>query len=343
MWELLIVMIERLGLIIAVAFIITRLKFIRNLIEYEKISRWQQFSVIVIFGVFGIVGTYTGLTINVEEATYSRWVLELGEGEAIANSRVVGVVVAGLLGGWKVGIGAGVISGIHRYSLGGFTGLTCGLAAVIAGYFYKKNKEQSNIISLKGAFGVGILAESVQMVLILFIARPFDQALKLVESIAIPMIVANGIGVAIFILIIRNVIHEEERMGSIQAQKALKLADLTLKYLRNGLTEKSAHATCEILLKEINIDAVSVTNKEKVLAFVGISAEHHLKDEEIKTEATKRVLRNGQLVIANSNEIRCLVPNCQLRAAIIAPLKINEETIGTLKNSILLLKKKYLP
>ncbi|MDE5413456.1 sensor histidine kinase [Alkalihalobacterium chitinilyticum] len=335
MWELLFVMIERLGIIIAVAFVLTRLKFVRHLIDKQEISKSHKIAVIVIFGLFGIIGTYSGITINVSDATYSRIVLDVGESEAIANYRVIGVVVAGLLGGWAVGLGAGVIAGVHRFLLGGFTGLACGLSAIIsgliAGYFYKKTKESNNIVSIKTALFVGMGAEAVQMALILIMARPYEQALRLVESIGIPMIIANGIGTAIFILIIRNVLNEEEKRGSLQAQKALKLADLTLKYLRSGLSTKTAQPTCEILLKEIDADAVSVTNKEKVLAFVGEGEEHHLANEEIKTEATKRVLREGHLVIAHSWEIQCRHNDCPLQAAVIAPLKLKEQTIGTIK------------
>jgi two-component system sensor histidine kinase LytS len=334
MWELVLVMIERLGIIVTVAFVMTRFKFFRHLIEKREISRTSQVSVIVMFGLFGIIGTYTGIKVNLEQATYLRWVVDIGEGEAIANSRVIGVVVAGLLGGWKVGVGAGVIAGVHRYFLGGFTNVACGLSTIvagaIAGYFYRRNKN-NRIISLQAALIVGMLAEAIQMGVILLIARPFDHAIGLVGTIGIPMIVANGIGAAMFILIIRNVIHEEEKMGSLQAQKALKLADLTLKFMRKGLTEQSALPTCNILLKEIHADAVSITNKEKVLAFVGVGEDHHLHNEEIKTKATRRVLHEGKLVITDSGEVHCGVACCPLSAAVIAPLKIKGETIGTLK------------
>ncbi|MCT8140228.1 sensor histidine kinase [Anaerobacillus sp. CMMVII] len=330
MLELFLVMLERLGIIVSVAFLMTRLKFVRHLIDKRKLSKRQQVSVIVLFGIFGIIGTYTGVTVDTEAHTYSRWVLELGEDEAIANSRVIGIVVAGLLGGWKVGLGAGVIAGVHRYTLGGFTGLACGvstiIAGLIAGYFYRNNKNK-RIISLQTALLVGMLAEAVQMVIILIMAKPFDQALTLVQSIGMPMVIANGLGTAIFIMIIRNVLHEEEKIGSLQAQKSLKLADLTLKFLRKGLTEESTLPTCQILLKEIDVDAVSITNKEKVLAFVGEGQEHYSKNEDIQTSATKRVLKNGELVIAKKEEIE----NWPFTAAIIAPLKIKDETIGTLK------------
>ncbi|MFN7252591.1 MAG: LytS/YhcK type 5TM receptor domain-containing protein [Anaerobacillus sp.] len=334
MLELLLVMLERLGIIVSVAFLMTRLKFVRHLIDKRKLSKRQQISAIVLFGLFGIIGTYTGVTVNTEAHTYSRWVIELGKDEAIANSRVIGIVVAGLLGGWKVGLGAGVIAGVHRYTLGGFTGLACGvstiIAGLIAGYIYR-NQKNKRIISLQTALFVGMLAEAVQMVVILIVARPFDQALILVQSIGVPMIVANGLGTAIFIMIIRNVLHEEEKIGSLQAQKSLKLADLTLQFLRKGLTAESTLPTCQILLKEIDVDAVSITNKEKVLAFVGEGQEHYLKNEDIQTVATKRVLKKGELVIARKDEIICSCERCPFTVAIIAPLKIKDETIGTLK------------
>ncbi|WP_026674483.1 sensor histidine kinase [Alkalihalobacterium bogoriense] len=335
MFELLLVMIERLGIIIAVAFLMTRLKFIRFLIEKREITFTHKMSIIIIFGLFGIVGTYTGLTVNVQDSSYSRSVLHLAEGEAIANSRVIGVVIAGILGGWKVGLGAGLIAGIHRYLLGGFTGFACGLSAVIAGllagYFHKKQNTTQSTIPIQTAFLVGALAEAVQMSLILLLSRPFDDAVTLVGNIGLPMIIANGIGVAIFILIIRNVFHEEEKRGSLQAQKALKLADLTLNFLRTGLKEKSAKSTCDILLKEVQVDAVSITNKEKVLAFSGIGEDHHVTDDTIKTEVTKRVLHEGNLIIAKAGEIGCTHNHCLLKAAVIAPLKIKDDTIGTLK------------
>jgi two-component system sensor histidine kinase LytS len=334
MWELLLAMLERLGIIVAVAFIMTRFKFIRHLIDRRELSRKHKISVIIVFGLFGILGTYSGLTVNIEQASYDRWALDIGEGEAIANSRVIGVVVAGLLGGWAVGLGAGAIAGVHRMFLGGFTGIACGLATIIAGliagYFYKRNKNH-RIISLQTALFAGAVAEAVQMLIILLVARPFEQSVLLVQAIGVPMVVANGIGAAIFILIIRNVFFEEEKMGSLQAQKALKLADYTLKYMRKGLNEQSAQATCEILLKETRADAVSLTNKDRILAFVGAGSQYHLLNEEIMTGATKQVLREGELMIADSEEIYCGFIECPLEAAVIAPLKIKDTTIGTLK------------
>lgn len=333
--ELLLLMLERLGIIVTVAFIMTRFSIVRNVIDQKGISKVQWVVFIFVFGFFGIIGTYTGITVTPETLTFSRWTIPLAEEEAIANSRVIGIVLAGLLGGWKVGLGAGIIAGGHRYLLGGFTGLACGISTVIAGliggYFYKRQRSK-RIISLKTAFFVGAFAEAVQMIIILMISKPFDYALVLVQNIGLPMIIANGIGTGIFILIIKSIVKEEEKIGSSQAQKALTLADLTLKHLRKGLSCKSAKATCGILIKEFNVAAVSITNRKEILAYEGLACERHEGNKEIKTQATKQVLTTGQLLILTKQQ--CLTQEAidgRLTAAIIAPLKRNEETIGTLK------------
>lgn len=219
MLNLLITMVERLGILVMIAFILTRFPFFRDMIYQERLNTKQQLTATLFFGFFGIIGTYSGLTLNTDSLEINRWTSDLNADEAIANSRVIGVVLAGLLGGYKVGLGAGFIAGIHRYTLGGFTGLSCGLATIIAGIlagiFYRKNK----IVKLRSAFLIGALAESLQMVVILLLASPFEKAWTLVEIIGLPMILANGLGCALFLLIIKSVINEEEKAGAMQAQK----------------------------------------------------------------------------------------------------------------------------
>jgi two-component system sensor histidine kinase LytS len=244
---------------------------------------------------------------------------------------VIGIIIAGLLGGYKVGVGAGLIAGIHRFSLGGFTGLSCGLSAILAGilsgFFYRKEKR----LNLSTALVVGALAEAMQMLVILIVSKPFDQALRLVEAIGVPMIVANGVGSVIFLLIIRSVISEETKVGALQAQKALRLAEQTITYLRNGLTTKTAEIVCKIIYNEVDASAISITNQEKILTHVGLADDHHKANHLIQTAVTKDVLQKGHLIIAKHEDIHCKYHNCPLGAAVIAPLKIRDETIGTLK------------
>ena len=68
----------------------------------------NQLCLIGIFGLFSIYGTLSGIQI-------------LG---AIANIRDLGPMIAGLMGGPIVGLGAGLIGAAHRYFLGGMTALS---------------------------------------------------------------------------------------------------------------------------------------------------------------------------------------------------------------------------
>ncbi|WP_163528376.1 sensor histidine kinase [Halobacillus ihumii] len=331
MFELLLPMLERLGIIVTVAFIITRFRFFRELIDQKTLDRPQQYMAIVFFGLFGIIGTYTGITYDVHSFEYSSWAINLGESEALANSRVIGIVAAGLFGGYRIGVGAGLIAGIHRFSLGGFTGFACGISAVIAGLIAGLFHKKEQPLKLKTALVVGALAETVQMGIILTISAPFARAWELVQEIGLPMIVANGVGSALFLLIIRNVLNEEEKAGAIQAQRALKLAESTISYLRRGLTMDSAQKACQIIYNEVGVRAISMTDNQRILAHVGQADDHHQPGGMILTQATKEVIRTGELVVARHEDINCSDPDCPLGAAVIAPLNRKQEVVGTLK------------
>lgn len=331
MFELLITMLERLGIIVTIAFILTRLQFFRDMIYREQLNRRQQYTAILFFGFFGIIGTYTGLSLNMDSLQINRWAADLASDEAIANSRVIGVVMAGLLGGYKVGIGAGLIAGLHRFTLGGFTAISCGLASILtgilAGMFHKKDKH----VKLHSAFLIGILAESIQMLIILLISRPFEKSWSLVEIIGLPMISANGLGCALFLLIIKSVMNEEDKTVAMQAQRTLRIADQTLAYLRNGINTDSAKAVCHILYNEVTTSAVAMTNNSEILAHVGLGHDHHRSKSPIQTQVTLDTIQQGEIIVANHQSIHCRVEGCPLGAAIIAPLKQRGETIGTLK------------
>ncbi|WP_369420062.1 LytS/YhcK type 5TM receptor domain-containing protein [Lentibacillus daqui] len=329
--DLLVTMLERVGVIIAVAFILTRLNFFRAMLRHDRLTWKQKGFAMLFFGFFGIIGTYFGVAFDIGNLKFASVNWSLATDEAIANSRVIGIVIAGLLGGWRVGLGAGLIAGIHRMTLGGFTALSCSTATVasglLAGIFYRREKD----LTLPMAFVIGALAETMQMIMIILISKPFEKALALVEVIGLPMIVANGIGTAIFMLIIRSVISEEEKASALQAQKTLSIAEQTLRYLQQGMTRESAKAVCQILFREIHPAAVAITDHTHILAHVGVANDHHRAGNLLQTHLTKQVIEHGRLMVAGKQAIDCKQDDCPLEAAIVAPLKQRGETVGTLK------------
>ena len=194
--DILIDLIGTACVLIVFAYVITRTKLFTDILD-KQFSFKNQIILILLFGGLSIFGTYGGI------------MLPSG---AIANIRDLSPMVAGLVGGPVMGLGAGLIGGIHRYFLGGLTGVPCALATVIAGLMggviYKLRKGEFPPIWQATLFAV--VMESLHIGLVLLIARPFAEALAVAKEVILPMIAANAVGIAIFALIIRNLIIERK-------------------------------------------------------------------------------------------------------------------------------------
>ncbi|WP_371363856.1 Sensor histidine kinase YpdA [Sporomusa rhizae] len=315
---LLIEMIERMSVAATLAFILSQTSVFRRLINQR--NTWQDAVLLtVFFGLVGIVGTYAGIPVN----------------DAIANSRVIGVMAAGLIGGRLMGVSAGIIAGGHRYLLGGFTAFSCALANIceglLAGMIYRLYPGRP--IPWWLALAAGMLGEIIQMGIILLTAHPYNLARELVGQIALPMIVSNSLGLAIFMIIIKTAMDAQEKISAEQSHKALDIANKTLPYLRRGLNAQSAGETVQIILAAAGYDAVAITDKEGVLAFVGAESSHHAPPASNSlTTVTRQVLATGQMQIARDKEtIGCQHAGCRLTSAIIVPLKCADRVIGALK------------
>ncbi len=193
--ELLLVLVEKICVIVVIAYLITRTKYFREILD-KRFTLKNRAIFILIFGAISIFGTYSGIEIF----------------GAIASVRDLGPMIAGLIGGPVIGLGAGLIGGIHRYFLGGFTCVPCSLATVLAGlfggiiYILRRGK----FIGVPGAVLFAALMESVHMILVLILAHPYSEAVKVVEEVSIPMIFANSLGMFFFAYIISNRIRELE-------------------------------------------------------------------------------------------------------------------------------------
>jgi two-component system LytT family sensor kinase len=318
MIELLKNLTNNLGYVILIAFIVTRLNSFKNIIQKDRFKRIDLVILSIIFGGFGILGTYIGTEIN----------------GAIANTRIIGVMSGGILCGPFVGSVAGIIAGVHRLFMnaGGITSIPCSITTIISGIvsglIYKKATEKNRWFY--GLVG-GIFMQSLEMILILVLSNPFAHALAIVKNIYIPMGFTNAIGISLIILLIQNIFEEKEEIAAKQAKIALEIANKTLPYFRE-INNSSFKKICEIIKESINADAVSITDKENILAHVGLGDDHHMRGGRILTKATERVIRGGEiLAISNSSQINCPNSDCPLKSAIIVPLKDGEEIIGTLK------------
>jgi len=192
--NILIDLIKTACVVVAFAYVVTRAGFFTEILD-KKFSFKNQAILLLLFGALSIFGTYGGL--------------RLPSG-AIANIRDLGPMVAGLVGGPLVGLGAGLIGGVHRYFLGGFVCIPCALSTVIAGLLggaiYRLKRGE--FVAVWQAILFAAFMELLHMGLTLLMARPYEQALGVVKEVILPMTGANALGMAIFAFIIRNLITE---------------------------------------------------------------------------------------------------------------------------------------
>ncbi|WP_088228214.1 LytS/YhcK type 5TM receptor domain-containing protein [Desulfosporosinus sp. FKB] len=302
--------------IITIAYLLSLTPLFKRTIQ-GMINTKEKIILILLFGSVGIVGTYIGLPTK----------------GALANSRIVGVVAGGLLGGPIVGLASGIIAGGHRLLLGGSTAVSCGIATVLNGFLAGiLSKHASNkMLTWKQTVLIGIGSEILEMAMIL-LAQPTSAGWDVVKTMGPPMIVMNGIGIAIFYGIGQKSILEEERIGALQAQKALYIANLTLPILRLGLNEETARKVCDIIIERSDFTAVSITGDHNVLAHVGKAAEHQTDALGFMAKETMESIRTSEIKLAVSGEESGSFENTGLQgSALIVPLKFKNIVVGTLK------------
>ncbi|MCA6220587.1 sensor histidine kinase [Photorhabdus antumapuensis] len=280
----------------------------------------------VTFSIFCIMGTYFGLHV----------------GDSIANTRAIGAVLGGLLGGPGVGALVGLTGGLHRYSLGGMTAFSCMISTIIEGLiggiihnYLTKRGQINRLINPWTAAIVTFCAEIIQMGILLLLARPYSETLALVKNIAAPMIVTNSIGAAMFIRILLDRRAIFEKYTSAFSAQALKIAVYTEGILRKGFNENNSMQVAKVIYQQLEIGAVAITDREKLLAFIGIGSDHHLPGTPISSEQSRRAIENNEVVYADGNEIpyRCSInPTCKLGSTLVIPLQgENQQVIGAIK------------
>ena len=116
--------------------------------------------------------------------------------------------------------------------------------------------------------------------------------------------------------------------------KMLEFTSKALEYLseENGLTFKSAQAICDMLLPGINGVAVAITDTTTILGYAGVSEDGNPSGRAIRTQATRDTIADGQLrIMYTAADIGFKGEVEEIKAAIIVPLNVSRQVVGTLK------------
>ncbi|HEY7537147.1 MAG TPA: histidine kinase [Gaiellaceae bacterium] len=108
----------------------------------------------------------------------------------------------------------------------------------------------------------------------------------------------------------------------------LELLSATLPELRRGLSEGAARTLAYELFEKLGFGAVAVTDRQRVLAFVGAGADHHAAGDRAIRPVYEALAEERPLVAPLGIRVECGHPACPLGAAAVVPLRLSDGPAG---------------
>jgi len=312
-FTMLLAVFDRAALMLICLFFLIRIRLFRELLHKSAHTPKELLAVTAIFSLFALFSTWSGVHV---------------EG-SLVNVRVIAVMSGGILFGPWVGAIAGLIAGTHRYliDIGGVTAVPCFITSIIAGLLSgwihcKVPKAQHWRVGILA----GMLCETLTMILVIVWAPTMQLGFDIVSKIGVPMILGS-VCIGFIVLLVRSVEGEKEAIAARQAKLALEIANKTLPLFRN-VNSESLRQVCDIIRRDIDADAVAITDNEKVLAYVGLGETNYKKNDLGISPRTRQALSDGKIIIRN-DDVAYRTP--EIHSIMIIPLWEKGVVTGTLK------------
>ncbi len=322
--KLLVANLEAMAVFVAVFYVLSRTQAFQPVPSERPLRtwllRWAFFSAI------SMLGSHLGVTLP---------------GGVIANTRAVGAVAAGFVGGPWLGLSVGLTAGAHRLTLGGYTALAGAIATTMEGVvsglvhvWLARRSGPGRLPDWRLAAGVTALAETVHMGIVVAVSRPLADAIQVVQVIGPSMILANATGAALFALVMRDRQRLREQVATESSARALRVAGRTLRLLARGFGPATAPELARIIREESGAGAVAITDVTSVLAFDGLGQDHHRAGGPIVSPYSRRALERGEVVFADGEHEHFTCPidaACPLDAVLVSPLELDGKVIGSVQ------------
>jgi LytS/YehU family sensor histidine kinase len=104
----------------------------------------------------------------------------------------------------------------------------------------------------------------------------------------------------------------------------LELLAATLPELRRGLSESAARTLAYELFEKLGFGAVAVTDRQRVLAFVGAGADHHSAGDAPIRPVYEALAQDRPLLAPLGIRVECGHAACPLGAAAVIPLRLSD-------------------
>jgi sigma-B regulation protein RsbU (phosphoserine phosphatase) len=259
-FDSLITLFQMICVIMIFAYLFTRSRYFTEVFEHRA-TIGTKIILVIFFGLVSVYGSISKINLY----------------GAVLNVHDLGPIIAGLVCGPYVGLGAGLIGGAFRFTQGGpymyAATLATILAGVMAGLIYLANKKE--FITTRKAVLYTFVIEILVSVMQIAMATPPSQVVNVALFVALPMIIIVSVAVFIFSKIIHNLlderrtIAEKEKLESEMARKDAEL-QIAAEIQRNFLPEKIPQtegfdiAAKSIMAKEVGGDFFDILPLEVI-------------------------------------------------------------------------------
>lgn len=271
-------------LLSVIAATLSKIKFIQELILQERRKFKGDILLSLVFGGIITVATYTGTMI----------------GDYNMNTKVIGALAAGLLGGPLVGIYSSLFGCIYVYFFSPNPAFALPsaysllLIGMLGGGFYPYF--QRGKWKYRDLFILTCFAEVVEMICLLRSSMSVQIALETVLGISIPMILLNSIGMLIFISSFNTVFVCQELESTKQLQRASALAKKCLPLLREGLHKKENMEEMAMeILEDTDWLGVMITDESEVLEWKQKDMKFQPKDSVVFPVIAAEAMKSGEM------------------------------------------------
>ncbi|WP_243009136.1 LytS/YhcK type 5TM receptor domain-containing protein [Clostridium sp. AM58-1XD] len=313
-------LILNIGLLVIIANLLSKLRLIQNMLVQEARDWRRQMVLSMLFGGIIMLSTYTSIDI----------------GSYNLNTRVIGGMAAGLLGGPLVGMYASLLGAVYVYffsspsAFAAASAFSTALFGLLGGGFYPYF--QRGKWKYKDLFFLTCFAEVCDMIAILRLASPFDMAFQTVLQVAGPMIILNSCGILLFISSFNNVFIQQDLESSRQLQLSSELSRKCIPLLRKGLKNRDdIEEMADIILKETDWTGIMVLDRTEIIAWKHKGIPLELEDMKNIPLIAREAMDNARLTtvsqVARDNPLYEIVKDYSLIAA---PFVIHEQSIGCL-------------
>jgi two-component system sensor histidine kinase LytS len=306
---------RKICVLIALVYLFSRARFFSRLLLYRMTLR-DRISAILFFALLAMV----------EEIGFTP-----RGGFSPVSPSLIAACAAGLLGGPFMGGCVGVVCGFIMMWHNGVTLANLSIAPTLGGLLGGIVCWQSK--SLKEKVAAGAVATSfaafVELGLFLLQERSSITPMAFL-MMALPIAALDALGVSALIWMVADLQQRRESVARAEINRALRVVDESLSTLQRGLDHETAAQVAEILLNLSDVEAVALTDKERLLAHKGMCADRHRPGELIVCPAAREAVRTGSLqTSACPPDLPCATQGCTLARVVAAPLVTDGELLGT--------------